>query len=101
MVWFHGGVFVWGESNDWNPAQLVQKRRGRYTLNPESRILAEVDGEAFAKRAGCADQSAVCLRGLPVATILKYQDWAPWWCSCAGTTGRSHANLRGWIWPNS
>jgi carboxylesterase type B len=23
MVWFHGGVFVWGESNDWNQAQLV------------------------------------------------------------------------------
>jgi para-nitrobenzyl esterase len=162
MVWFHGGVFVWGESNDWNPAQLVQNgvivvtinyrlgalgflahpalagrggssgnyglmdqqaalrwvrdnitkfggnadkvtifgesagglsvlsqlasptahglfsgaivESGAYTLSPESRNAAEVDGRAFAKRAGCADQSAVCLRSLPVATILKDQD---------------------------
>ena len=162
MVWFHGGVFVWGESNDWNPAQLVQNgvivvtvnyrlgalgflahpalagrggssgnyglmdqqaalrwvrdnvtkfggdahkvtifgesagglsvlsqlaspsahglfsdaivESGAYTLTPESRHAAEVDGQAFAKRAGCADQSAACLRSLSVATVLKYQD---------------------------
>jgi para-nitrobenzyl esterase len=162
MVWFHGGVFVWGESNDWNPAQLVHDgvivvtinyrlgalgflahpslagrggssgnyglmdqeaalrwvrdnitkfggnahkvtifgesagglsvlsqlaspaahglfsdaivESGAYTLTPESRDAAEVDGQAFAKRAGCADQRAACLRSLPVATILKYQD---------------------------
>ena len=162
MVWFHGGVFVWGESNDWNPAQLVQDgvivvtinyrlgalgflahpalagrggssgnyglmdqqaalrwvrdnvakfggdarkvtifgesagglsvlsqlaspaahglfsdaivESGTYTLTPSSRHAAEVDGQDFAKRAGCADQSAACLRSLSVPTILKYQD---------------------------
>jgi para-nitrobenzyl esterase len=162
MVWFHGGVFVWGESDDWDPAQLVQNgvivvtinyrlgalgflahpaltgrggssgnyglmdqqaalrwvrnniakfggnahrvtifgesagglsvlsqlaspsahglfsgaivESGAYTLTPESRDAAEVNGQAFAQRAGCADQSAACLRSLPVATILKYQD---------------------------
>jgi para-nitrobenzyl esterase len=162
MVWFHGGVFVWGESNDWNPAQLVHNgvivvtvnyrlgalgflahpalagrggsagnyglmdqqaalrwvqenitkfggnahkvtifgesagglsvlsqlassgahelfsgaivESGTYSLKQESLGAAETDGKAFAARAGCADQSAVCLRSLPVATILKYQD---------------------------
>jgi carboxylesterase type B len=159
MVWFHGGVFVWGESNHLNPAQLVQNgvivvtinyrlgargflarpalagrggssgnyglmdqqaalrwvrnnitkfggnaykvtifgvsagglsvlsqlaspsahglfsgaivESGASTLTPESRDAAEVDGQAFAKRAGCADQSAACLRSLLVATNLK------------------------------
>jgi para-nitrobenzyl esterase len=162
MVWFHGGVLVWGESDDWNPAQLVSNgvivvtvnyrlgalgflahpsltgkdgssgdfglmdqqaalrwvqanitkfggnaqkvtifgesagglsvlsqlaspgahglfsgavvESGAYTLTPESRDVAETDGEAFATRAGCADQSAACLRSLPVSTILKDQD---------------------------
>jgi len=162
MVWFHGGVLVWGESNDWNPAQLVSNgvivvtvnyrlgalgfladsaltgghgssgnyglmdqqaalrwvqrnitsfggdahkvtifgesagglsvlaqlaspgahglfsgaivESGAYVLVPESRSAAEIDGKAFAVKAGCADQSAACLRGLPVSTILADQD---------------------------
>ncbi len=162
MVWFHGGVFVWGESDDWNPAQLVGNgvivitvnyrlgalgflahpaltgrggssgnyglmdqqaalrwvqdnverfggdahgvtifgesagglsvlsqlaspgahglfsgaivESGAYTLTPQTRSAAEIDGKAFADRAGCADQRAACLRGLPVSTILKDQD---------------------------
>jgi len=162
MVWFHGGVLVWGESDDWNPAHLVGNgvivvtvnyrlgalgflahpalagrggssgdyglmdqqaalrwvranittfggdarkvtifgesagglsvlsqlaspgahglfsgavvESGAYTLTPESLGTAETDGKAFAARAGCADQSAACLRSLPVSTILKDQD---------------------------
>jgi para-nitrobenzyl esterase len=31
------------------------------------------NGSDFAKAAGCSDQSASCLRALPVLTILKYQ----------------------------
>ena len=163
MVWIHGGVLVWGESNDYNPAQLVRHgvivvtinyrlgalgflahpaladhpggpsgnyglmdqqaalrwvqtniskfggnprnvtlfgesagglsvlsqlaspgarglfaraivESGTYTLAPVSLATAETAGEAFASSAGCASQSAACLRSLPVSTILKYQD---------------------------
>ena len=163
MVWIHGGVLVWGESNDYDPAQLVRHgvivvtinyrlgalgflahaaladhpggpsgnyglmdqqaalrwvqtnisnfggnprkvtlfgesagglsvlsqlaspgarglfaraivESGTYTLTPVSLATAESAGEAFASSAGCAGQSAACLRSLPVSTILKYQD---------------------------
>jgi para-nitrobenzyl esterase len=162
MVWFHGGVLVWGESDDWNPAQMVANgvivvtinyrlgalgfladstltghggsagnyglmdqqaalrwvqtnierfggdagkvtifgesagglsvlaqlaspgahglfsgaivESGAYALTPEPRGVAEADGKAFAVRAGCPEQSAACLRGLPVSTILADQD---------------------------
>jgi para-nitrobenzyl esterase len=163
MVWIHGGVLVWGESNDYNPAQLVSHgvivvtinyrlgalgflahpaladrpggpsgnyglmdqqaalrwvqtniskfggnprnvtlfgesagglsvlsqlaspgarglfaraivESGSYTLTPVSLATAKTAGEAFASSAGCASQSAACLRSLPVSTILKYQD---------------------------
>jgi len=165
MVWIHGGVFIWGESNDYDPAQLVQNgvivvtinyrlgalgflahpaladhaggpsgnyglmdqqaalrwvqhdiatfggdphnvtlfgessgglsvlsqlaspgahglfervivESGAYTLTPVSLATAEAAGQAFAASAGCADQSASCLRSLPVSTILKDQDSA-------------------------
>ncbi len=49
---------------------------GAYTLNPVSLATAETAGQAFATSAGCADQTANCLRGLPVSTILKDQDAA-------------------------
>ena len=163
MVWIHGGVLVWGESNDYDPAQLVAHglivvtmnyrlgalgflahpaladqpggpsgnyglmdqqealrwvqgnisrfggdprnvtlfgesagglsvlsqlaspgarglfakaivESGTYTLTPVSLATAETAGESFAASAGCPDQSAACLRSLPVSTILKYQD---------------------------
>jgi para-nitrobenzyl esterase len=35
---------------------------------------AETAGRAFAAKAGCPDQTAACLRSLPVATILADQD---------------------------
>jgi para-nitrobenzyl esterase len=47
---------------------------GTYTLTPVSLATAESAGQAFASSAGCASQSAACLRGLPVGTILKNQD---------------------------
>ena len=162
MVWIHGGVFIWGESNDYNPSQLVKNgvivvtlnyrlgalgflahpaltdhsggpsgnyglmdqqaalrwvqhnvaafggnphnvtlfgessgglsvlsqlaspgahglfervivESGAYTLNPVSLATAEVAGQAFATSAGCPDQTASCLRSLPISTILKDQ----------------------------
>jgi para-nitrobenzyl esterase len=38
---------------------------------------AETAGEAFAAKAGCAGQTAACLRGLPVAIILANENPAP------------------------
>jgi para-nitrobenzyl esterase len=43
---------------------------GAYSLTQPPLAAAEADGAAFAARAGCADQSAECLRGLGVPAIL-------------------------------
>ena len=47
---------------------------GGYAQYPEPLAAAEAAGRAFAKKAGCASQTARCLRSLPVATILADQD---------------------------
>jgi para-nitrobenzyl esterase len=49
---------------------------GSYNLTQASLASAETAGEAFATKAGCASQTAACLRGLPVSTILADQDAA-------------------------
>jgi para-nitrobenzyl esterase len=46
---------------------------GSYSLLLPGLSAAESSGEAFAARAGCASQTAACLRGLPVTTILNDQ----------------------------
>src|SRR5215472_8615320 len=46
---------------------------GAYSLQQPPLSAAEANGAAFAASAGCADQSAACLRSLPVATILAHQ----------------------------
>jgi para-nitrobenzyl esterase len=46
---------------------------GAYNLDQASLATAQSAGTAFAAGTGCADQSAACLRGLPVATILASQ----------------------------
>jgi para-nitrobenzyl esterase len=164
MVWIHGGAFVSGESNDYDPTQLVEDgvtvvtfnyrlgalgflahpaladadgqsgdyglmdqqaalrwvqrnianfggdphnvtvfgesagglsvlsqvaspqarglferaivESGSYNLTQTSLASAEQAGEAFAAKAGCASQTAACLRSLPVSTILADQDAA-------------------------
>src|SRR5580700_4268590 len=43
---------------------------GSYNLTQASLSSAESAGEAFATEAGCASQTAACLRSLPVSTIL-------------------------------
>ncbi|HZD70363.1 MAG TPA: carboxylesterase family protein [Actinomycetes bacterium] len=43
---------------------------GAYSLAQPSLATAEAVGQAFASRAGCADQSLGCLRDLPVASLL-------------------------------
>jgi para-nitrobenzyl esterase len=49
---------------------------GSYDLTQASLSSAEAAGEAFAATAGCASQTAACLRGLPVSTILADQNAA-------------------------
>jgi para-nitrobenzyl esterase len=43
---------------------------GAYSLTQPSLAAAEAAGQAFATRAGCADQSLTCLRDLPVSSLL-------------------------------
>jgi para-nitrobenzyl esterase len=49
---------------------------GSYNLTQASLASAESAGETFAAQAGCADQTAACLRRLPVSTILANEDTA-------------------------
>ncbi len=49
---------------------------GGYALKPVPLASAEAAGRAFAAKAGCASQTAQCLRGLPVSTILADQNQA-------------------------
>ena len=49
---------------------------GSYNLTQASLATAEAAGEAFATKAGCASQTAACLRSLPVSAILANEDTA-------------------------
>jgi para-nitrobenzyl esterase len=49
---------------------------GSYNLTQASLSSAESAGEAFAAKAGCAGQTAACLRSLPVSAILANEDTA-------------------------
>jgi para-nitrobenzyl esterase len=44
---------------------------GSFALNQLSLAQAEAFGEAFADNSGCANQSATCLRSLPVSTLVN------------------------------
>jgi para-nitrobenzyl esterase len=46
---------------------------GTYSLTQATQAAAEAEGQAFAQTIGCADQSAACLRAVPVATLLANQ----------------------------
>ena len=47
---------------------------GSYNPTQASLSSAEAAGEAFAAKAGCPDQTAACLRSLPVSTILANEN---------------------------
>ncbi len=47
---------------------------GAYQLTQATLAAAEAAGQAFAAKAGCASQTAACLRSLPVSTILASQN---------------------------
>src|SRR5437764_1682918 len=47
---------------------------GSYNQTQQSLATAEAAGQAFATKAGCAGNTASCLRALPVSTILANED---------------------------
>jgi len=63
---------------------------GAYMPRQQSLAGAEAAGSAFANNAGCADQTAACLRGLPVTAILARQS--------GGTTS---PNVDGFVLPST
>jgi para-nitrobenzyl esterase len=63
---------------------------GAYSLTQPSLAAAEGQGTAFATSAGCSTQTAACLRGLSVATILAHQ-----------TAATMVPNLDGFVMPLS
>jgi para-nitrobenzyl esterase len=72
-----GGLSVFTQLTSPPAANLFHKaiiESGAYNLNTQSLATAESAGSAFATAAGCASQTAACLRALPVATILANED---------------------------
>jgi para-nitrobenzyl esterase len=47
---------------------------GAYRLSLPSLATAEAQGEAFATAVGCSDQTAACLRAVPLATLLANEN---------------------------
>ena len=71
-----GGLSVLAQLASPGARGLFQRaivQSGAFALKQQSLVAAEAAGEAFATAAGCPDQTAGCLRNLPVSTIIKYQ----------------------------
>src|SRR6185369_7132935 len=68
-----GGLSVHSQLASPRAAGLFHKaivESGAYSLSQPSLTAAEASGTAFAAGAGCASQTATCLRSLSVSTIL-------------------------------
>jgi para-nitrobenzyl esterase len=71
-----GGLSVHSQLASPLAAGLFEKaivESGAYSLAQPSLATAQTQGQAFAAAAGCADQSAACLRALSVQQILAVQ----------------------------
>jgi para-nitrobenzyl esterase len=69
-----GGVAVLAELVSRSARGLFQRaivQSGAFALTQQSLTDAEAAGEAFAATAGCPDQTARCLRQLPVAALVS------------------------------
>ncbi|MET9088010.1 carboxylesterase family protein [Streptomyces sp. NPDC004237] len=53
--------------------QRVIAQSGTYSLTQPTLAAAEASGKTFADKVGCADQTAACLRNVPVSTLLANQ----------------------------
>ena len=74
-----GGLSVFSQLASPSSEGLFHKaiiESGAYALNTQTLAAAEAAGTAFAAAAGCSAQTAACLRGLPVTTILAEEDFA-------------------------
>lgn len=72
-----GGLSVLSQLDSHGASGLFNKaivESGTYALTQASLATAETAGETFAGNAGCASQTADCLRGLSVASILSNED---------------------------
>ena len=68
-----GGLSVLAQMVSSGSRGLFQKaiiQSGAFALNQQPLAAAETVGEAFAAKAGCPDQTAACLRHLPVADLV-------------------------------
>jgi para-nitrobenzyl esterase len=71
-----GGLSVLAQLVSRGSRGLFQRaiiQSGSFALNQQSLADAEAAGEDFAAKAGCPDQTAACLRHLPVSTLLAAQ----------------------------
>jgi len=69
-----GGLSVLAQMVSPGSRGLFQKaiiQSGAFALNQQPLAAAETAGEAFAAKAGCPDQTAECLRTLPVADLVS------------------------------
>src|SRR6201996_117839 len=74
-----GGLSVLAQLASPDAAGLFSRaivESGAYQLDQDTLTQAESSGAAFAAETGCTDNSAACLRALPVATILADQNQA-------------------------
>jgi para-nitrobenzyl esterase len=71
-----GGLSVHSQLASPLAAGLFQRavaQSGAYALSLPSQSSAENRGSSFAQSVGCSDQTAACLRSVPVATVLANQ----------------------------
>ena len=69
-----GGLSVLAQLVSRGSRGLFQRaivQSGSFALNQQSLAAAEAAGQAFAARAGCKNQTAACLRHLPVADLVS------------------------------
>jgi para-nitrobenzyl esterase len=69
-----GGVAVLAQLVSHSARGLFERaivQSGAFALDQQPLADAEAAGEAFAATAGCPDQTARCLRGLPVAALVS------------------------------
>jgi para-nitrobenzyl esterase len=72
-----GGLSVLSQMASPGARGLFEKaivESGSYNPTQATLAQAETAGEAFATKVGCADQTAACLRSVPVATLLANED---------------------------
>jgi para-nitrobenzyl esterase len=69
-----GGLSVLAQLVSTGARGLFQRaiiESGAFALNQQPLADAETTGEAFAAQAGCPDQTAACLRNLPVSALVN------------------------------